>query len=49
MQVFFAYNCVCELFAYNLSFLLTIRAFLLTIELLCLQWEGVSKKHINGL
>ena len=46
---FFAYNCVWELFAYNLSFLLTVPAFLLTIELLCLQGERVSKKHLNGL
>ena len=31
------------------ALLLTIRAFLLTVELLCLQWEGVSKEHLNGL
>ena len=36
-------------FAYNLSYLLTIQAFLLTVELLCLQWESTSKKHLNGL
>ena len=36
-------------FAYNRAFLLTVRAFLLTIELLCLQWESVSKKRPSGL
>ena len=30
-------------------FLLTVRTCLLTVQLLCLQWEGVSKKHPNGL
>ena len=31
------------------SFLLTIRVFLLTVELLCLQWDSVSKNHLDGL
>ena len=29
--------------------LLTVLAFLLTVELLCLQWESVSEKYLNGL
>ena len=36
-------------FAYNLIFFTYSSSFLLTIELLCLQWESVSKKHLNGL
>ena len=36
-------------FVYNSSFLLTIRVCLLTVENLCLQWESVSTKHLNGL
>ena len=46
---FFAYNCVWELFCLQLELLLTIRAFLLTIEPLCLQPECVSKIHLNRL
>ena len=38
-----------NVFAYNWSFLLTAWAFLLRFELLCIQWESVSKKHLNGL
>ena len=47
---FFAYSCVWELFlAYSLSFLLAARAFLLTMEVFCLQWESASNKQLNGL
>ena len=46
---FFAYNCVLELFAYNWSFVANNWSFLLTIELLCLQWENASNEHLDGL
>ena len=36
-------------FTYTSSCLLTVGAFLLACELLCLQWESVSKKQLNGL
>ena len=46
---YFACSCVWELFAYNLSFFTYSSTFLLTIEFLCLQWQRVSKKHVNRL
>ena len=46
----FSYSCVWELFCLQIErVLLTIRVLLLTVELLCLQWESLSKKHLNGL
>ena len=47
---FFAYSCVWKLFCLQLEpFYLHFKQFFLTIELLCLQWESLSKKHLNGL
>ena len=35
--------------SYNLSFFTYNSSFSLAIELLCLQWDSVSKQHLNGL
>ena len=36
-------------FAYSWSFCAYNWSSLLTIELLCLQWESASNQHLNGL
>ena len=46
---FLAYSCVWELFSYSWGKIFYVEAFLTTVELLCLQWESVSKKPLNGL
>ena len=49
VELFYLQSCLGAFLFTTRAFLLTIWAFLLTIELLCLQWESVSKKHLNGL